>query len=88
MGAPRPGSQTRVEEGLLGDSDKFPLPAFEVGEQGPREGTRPDPESHGWNPRASSSPYPLSDAFSGFNAFNELKLSLSLKWNFRVSSTN
>ena len=28
-GAPRPGSQIRVDEGLLGDSDKLPLPAFQ-----------------------------------------------------------
>ena len=36
-GAPRPGSQTRVEEGLLGDSGK--PAAFQVGELRPREGT-------------------------------------------------
>ena len=39
MGAPCPGSQTRVEEGLLGDLDKLPLSAFQVGELRPREGT-------------------------------------------------
>ena len=38
-GAPCPGSQIRVEEWLLGDSDKLPLPAFQVGEQRPRDGT-------------------------------------------------
>ena len=37
MGAPCPGSQMRVEEGLLGDSGK--AAAFQVGEQRPREGT-------------------------------------------------
>ena len=29
----------REEEGLLGDSDKLPLAAFQVGELRPREGT-------------------------------------------------
>ena len=37
MGAPCPGSQIRVEEGLLGDSGK--AAAFQVGELRPREGT-------------------------------------------------
>ena len=36
-GAPCPGSQIRVEEGLPGDSEK--PAAFQVGEQRPREGT-------------------------------------------------
>ena len=37
-GVPRPGSQIRVEEGLLGGSDK--AAAFQVGELRPKEGTR------------------------------------------------
>ena len=66
-GAPRPGSQIRVEKGLLGDSDKLPLPAF--------QGTGLTQDHAVGTPHASSSPYALSNAFNGFKAF---KLSLIL----------
>ena len=61
-GAPCPGSQIRVEEGLLGDSGK-PL-AFQVGELRPREGTGLT-QGHTEGTSSSPSPNPPSVPLNG-----------------------
>ena len=82
-GAPGPGSQRGGgASGRLRQTSTSCYPGWGTEAQ---RGHRPDPGSHGWNPHASSSPYPLSDAFNGFKAFT---LSLSLRWNLRVSSSH
>ena len=83
MGAPRPGSQRGG--GASGRLRQTSTSCFPGGGTEAQRGHRPDPGLCSWSPHASSSPYALSDAFSGFKAF---KLSLSLRWNLRVSSSH
>ena len=83
MGAPRPGSQRGG--GASGRLRQTSTCCFPGGGTEAQRGHRPDPGLRSWSPQASSSPYALSDAFSGFKAF---KLSLSLRWNLRVSSSH
>ena len=83
MGAPCPGSQRGG--GASGRLRQTSTCCFPGGGTEAQRGHRSDPGSCCWNPHASSSPYALSDAVNGFKAF---KLSLSLRWNFRVSSSH
>ena len=83
MGAPGPGSQRGG--GASGRLRQTSTCCFPGGGTEAQRGHRPDPGSRCWSPHASSSPYALSDAVNGFKAF---KLSLSLRWNFRVSSSH